>query len=447
MEDERRELSEQVALFRYGLIADLLHLEPGITLADKLQQKAQRDYAIPGSRRVRVAAETIRDWLKKYRRDGFDALRPKLRSDVGCCRTVPQSVSDLLCAIKEDRRDLTVKQVIECARTSGEVPQDLPLPASTVHRLLSAAGLMDKRPDEPTDKDRRRFAFEKAGQLWMSDVMHGPAVPIDGKRKRKTYLIAFIDDATRVLPHAAFAFSENTEAFLPVFKTALMRRGLPLRLFVDNGAAFRSHQLCLVCAKLGVALIHGRPYAPQGRGKIERLFRTIRMQLLAALTAGDLANLEALNRRLWGYIEGEYHHSPHRGLGGQTPLDRWAASADEVRFLGPKVDLDDLFLWETKRKVQRDRTVSLKGTLYEVDASLVGQTVTLRYDPAHPGRPIQVVHDGCVVGKATVVDAYANCFVKRDRPSLTLSAHKKAEPPAHTLRLSVLNRNDDKENR
>ena len=121
----------------------------------------------------------------------------------------------------------------------------------------------------------------------MSDVMHGPKVS-DGRRRRKTFLIAFIDDATRVLPDfAAFDFSESTTAFLPVLKSALTRRGLPLRLYVDNGANYRSHQLALVCAKLGIALIHARPWQPAGKGKIERFtrFRTLRAAWLERLDA------------------------------------------------------------------------------------------------------------------------------------------------------------------
>ena len=115
-----------------------------------------------------------------------------------------------------------------------------------MHRLLSREGLLDKHPGEPVATDRRRFAFRYAGECWQSDVMHGPKVR-DGRTRRKTYLIAFLDDATRAIPFAAFAFSENTTAFLPVFKNALIRRGCPMRLFVDNGANYRSQQLALVC--------------------------------------------------------------------------------------------------------------------------------------------------------------------------------------------------------
>ena len=295
--------------------------------------------------------------------------------------------------------------------------------------------------DQPDARDRRRFAFERAGQLWMSDVMHGPSVYVAGKTKRKTYLIAFIDDATRVIPYAAFALAENTQAFLPVFKQALLRRGLAERLYCDNGANYRSQQLALVCAKLGVALIHARPYQPQGKGKIERWFKSVRGQLLTRLTPDDTRTLETLNRRLWAWVEGEYHHSPHQGLGGDTPLERWAQTATAVRFPEPDLDLDDLFLFEATRKVQKDRTVSLNGLIYEVDAALVGERVLLRYDPAAAaaGAPVQVCHDGQPRQQAAPVDLYANCFVKRQRPTATLSTDTPApEPPPSALNLRQL---------
>jgi transposase InsO family protein len=327
------------------------------------------------------------------------------------------------------------------------------LAPSTVHRLLSRAGLMDKTPGEgESGLDRRRFAFAHPGQLWMSDVMHGPTVALPGSRtRRKTYLIAFLDDATRVVPYCAFAMSENTQAFLPIFKQALLRRGLPQRLYVDNGANYRSQQLALVCARLGVALIHARPYQPQGKGKQERFFRTARSQLLANLNAADTDSLEALNRRLWAWVEAEYHHNPHRGLDGQTPLDRWAMSEQPPRLLDPKLDLDALFLFETKRRVQRDRTVSLNGTLFEVDAALVGQTLTLRHDPSAPAsRGIEVWHEGRFVERARALDAYANCFVRRNRPTQGIEADTPAPAPRSpglSLRDLRGHKPDDKEQR
>lgn len=244
MQDPDNDHRHAVALFRYGLIADLVRLEPGAKgLYARIETKAAGQYTIPGSSRTRVAAETIRDWLKRYRRGGFDALLPKPRADRGRSRSLPARVVEVLLATKEGNRALSVQLVIREARQHPDVPEALPLPASTVHRLLARHGLMDNPRGDNRDNDRRRFAFERAGQLWMSDVMHGPSVRIGDRRKRKSYLIAFIDDATRVIPYSAFTLSENTRTFLPVLKQALLRRGLPERLYVDNGANYRSRHL------------------------------------------------------------------------------------------------------------------------------------------------------------------------------------------------------------
>lgn len=417
-EAERR---QQVGLFRYGVIADLIHIERGQRgLYAKLREKAAREWDIPSSRRRKVEVETLRGWLADYRRGGFEALVPKARGDRGAARAIPQEIADRLCEVKEQHRDYSVTLVIEEVKAAvGQLPEGVVLAPSTVHRLLSRAGLMEKKPSEPSTKDRRRFAFEKAGELWMSDVMHGPAISVSG-RQRKAYLVALIDDATRLVPFAAFLLAENVVAFLTVLEQAIRRRGIPKRLYVDNGAAFRAHHLSLVCAKLGITLIHARPYQPQGKGKMERWFRTVRLQLLPTLQPEDKTSLEALNRRLWAWVEGEYHRSPHRGLEGDTPADRWAACSDEVRL--PSGDLSELFLFEQKRRVQADRTVSLDSVAYEVDATLVGETVTLRYDPARPReqRNVQVWHQGKRIELARRVNAYANCFVRRDHATKTL---------------------------
>ena len=420
---------QTVALFRYGLIAEFVQLPPNSPgLYAKLQAKAELTYVIPGSARTRVAAETLRDWLKSYRRGGFDALLPQLRADRGRSRALPPLVADRLLSLKEELPQLSIPQLIRVAIQRGIAAA--PLARATVHRLFSRAGLMRKTA-EPSGQDRRRFAFAHAGELWMSDVMHGPTVAIGERGQRhKAYLIAFLDDATRVIPYAAFALAENTKAFLPIFKQALLRRGKPTRLYVDNGANYRSQHLALVCAKLGIALIHSRPHQPEGRGKQERWFRTVRAQFLTRLTPADTESLEALNRCLWTWIEAEYHSTPHAGLEGRTPLDQWSLCADQVKRFDLGLDLDALFLFATRRRVQRDRTVSLNGTVFEVDTALVGQTVTLRFDPsAPPSRGVEVWHENTFIARATPLDAYANCFVRRNRPAHTLETDTPAPAP------------------
>jgi transposase InsO family protein len=189
-------------------------------------------------------------------------LLPKPRTDRGRSRALPPEVAERLIALKEASPELSIPQLLRVAIERGIASDPQTLPRATVHRLFSRAGLMTKTAPG-VEQDRRRFAFAHAGELWMSDVMHGPTVATGERgQRRKAYLIAFLDDATRVIPHAAFAFAENTTAFLPIFKQALLRRGKPARLYVDNGANYRSQHLALVCAKLGITLIHSRPHQP-----------------------------------------------------------------------------------------------------------------------------------------------------------------------------------------
>lgn len=444
------DLSERVAVFRHGLISRLL--TPDLSAEDRrreLRRITDSEHSIPGSTRTRIAEGTVRDWMRAYRVGGFDALRPRRRSDEGSPRSLEPAVAERLLELKEADPTRTIRECITLVRGESLVDTTTVLAHSTVHRLFVRHGLNKgntHRPDRGVD--RRRFAFRDAGQLWMSDVLHGPSVIGEGdaRRRRKTYLIAFIDDATRVIPYAEFAFSESTSRFLPVMKKALLRRGLPERLYVDNGAAYRSHHLSLVCAKLGIALIHAKPRSPQGKGKIERFFRTVRAQLLARLQPDDTASLESLNRRLGAWIEGEYHHNPHRGLEGATPLERWAASADAVRYPDPDTELDELFLFEAKRKVQSDRTVSLDGRLYEVDACLIGERVSLRYDPSRPEGAVTVVHEGKTIERARLVDLYANCFVKRHRSTGALQTDQAATAPTSGLTMRELDQSNTNDN-
>lgn len=169
------------------------------------------------------------------------------------------------------------------------------------------------------------------------------------------------------------------------------------------------------------------------------------MRFLPLLSTADVQSLDVLNCKLWAWIEGEYHRAPHRGLGGETPLDRWARASDDVRYVPPDLDLDDLMLWEEKRRVQKDRTVSLHGVVYEVDAALVGSIVSLRFDPARVRKFVQVCKDGAPIAEAKPVDLYANCFVRRDHPSRTLVADAPAPAPRAGVRLAELRKRNDRD--
>ena len=243
------------AMFRYRVIAPLLDLAGPARMAE-VRRLAAKPWVIPGTGRTRIAEGTILHWLRNWRSGGLDALKPRPRSDRGRSRRLTAEAAELLISIRREHPGLSVKDAVARAeRTDGFAD---PVSLSAAYRLFRAEGLMNP---QQAPQDLRRFAHPHAGDLWQSDVMHGPKCG-DGRRRRKTCMIVMIDDATRLVPWSAFAFSEGINDFLPVFRQALLRRGIPRKLLADNGSAYRSRRLDLVCARLGIALIHSRPYHP-----------------------------------------------------------------------------------------------------------------------------------------------------------------------------------------
>jgi len=384
------ELRESVALFRFGVIHDLVTrpLAPGEKERFLAQIEAQ-EWSIPGTTRTRVGRSTARDWADSYQAAGFESLKPRRRSDLGTSRAIPEPVQDLLLALRAERPKASEKSLIRAARLSGEVDPEVRLAPSTVNRLLQAHGATVKPDTSSGEPDALAFTHAHANDLWVADVMHGPRLLCAGSadpRGSKTYLIAFLDDASRTVPYAAFYPSENAACFQEAFKQALLRRGIPRRLYVDNGSAFRTHHLRVMCATLNIALIHSRPYRPRGRGKVERYFRTVRTGFLPHLDPQMLGGLAPLNRVFWAWLESEYHQTPHRGLTGQTPLDRFLD--DEALIRNAPEDLEALMRMKVTRRVARDRTVRLRSRLYEAPDGYAGERIEVLFDPYDPRRPV-----------------------------------------------------------
>jgi len=188
------------------------------------------------------------------------------------------------------------------------------LKRSSVYRLLLSHQL--SRPiGTPQLKELRRFEADYPGDIVYGDVMHGPKVVVDG-RTQKSYLVTLLDDKSRLILHSAFCPGETALDIEYVLKQALLRRGLPKRFVIDNGAAYRAHSLQGICARLSINLIYCRPYAPEGKGKLERWHRTLRDQFLSELPAHNILSLEKINSLLWAWIDQLYHPEPHSGLAG-----------------------------------------------------------------------------------------------------------------------------------
>jgi len=300
--------------------------------------------------------------------------------------------------------------------SAGIVPQDT-LSRSSLHRLLHQHGLSRVSGSASLVEEKRSFVAAHANSIWYGDVMHGPRVPVRG-RLAKTYLVSLFDDASRLVAHSAFCPGETALDIEGVLKQALLKRGLPRKLVVDNGAAYRAQTLQGVCARLGIHLIHCRPYAPEGKGKLERWHRTCRDQFLSELDARFISSLEDLNARLWAWLEQVYHHAPHAGLEGMTPLARYQKDLPQIRTLGTlALQLDALFLHRVSRFVRKDGTVSFEGRRFEVPFELSGKTVRLVVDP-HAGGVVGVEDEnGATLGKATPLDALANLDRPRRKPA------------------------------
>ena len=410
MTDKER---EDVALFRFGVISDLVgasRLDHG-EFGRLVEQKSRHRWNIPGSGRTRLSASTIRRWVALYEKSDrqLNALLPATRSDLGRSRRVDEDTVLGLVKLRKAKPGLPVARLITEMVAKGLVSPGYTLRLSTAYRLLKQAGLSGRPGADPVD--RRRFEAEFPNDIWQSDVMHGPQVLVDGKR-RKSYLIAFLDDHSRLIPHGSFYLSENLASWLTAFRSALATRGLPRKLYVDNGAAFRSRHLEKVCACLGIALTHTPPYTPQGRGKIERFFRTVRSQFLAT---GTGQTLEKLNQGFSAWLQQDYHQRPHSAT-GQSPLERFSHHLELIR--RPPTDLDDHFRKEVRRRVTKDRTVSIEGRLFEAPTRLIGEQITLLYHDQTPER-VEIFRGGCPEGFLIPLDPYINCQVARDKAPST----------------------------
>lgn len=428
------ELRERIAVFRHGVIRDLVAgpLAPG-EKERLLAEITERDWTIPGTSRRRVGRSTARDWMTLYERAGFEGLKPARRGDVGSSRTIPPEVQEMLLELRKARPAASTDSLIRAVLLALGEAAPPRLSRSTVYRFLAANAPARQRQATGGEPDARAFTYEHPGDLWVADVMHGPRLVVQGRRKRpRTYLHAFLDDATRVVPFAAFYRAENAACFTDAFKQALLRRGLPRRLYCDNGAAYRTQHLQVVCATLNVALIHSRPYRPRGRGKIERFFRHVRSSFLPHVTPEMLADLGALNRVFWAWLEGEYHQTPHRGLDGKTPMERFLADQDHVRPAPEEVE--QLLRMKVTRRVGRDRTVRLEGRLYEAPDGWAGEKVEILYDPYDPLAPVAMRSPGASEEiRLRLADLTANARL----PRATETAEE-AEPEPATTGISYL---------
>lgn len=411
-----------MALLRLSVLGSLAsreHLNRG-ELKAIIKNLAQQTYHIPNSKRVHLSEKTIERWYYLWKKKGIDGLNSATRSDKNTCQ-LSAEIQDAIIACKKDNAARSIQTIIDYLEITGKVKKG-ELSRSTVHRLLKNHRL-SKREIAPVEKiERRAFESQFAGDLWYSDVMHGPSIQTPEGR-RKVYLVTVMDDASRLICHSAFCLDETAVSIEFVLKEALLKRGLPKKLLIDNGPAYRSESLQNVCARLKIRLIYSKPYEPQSKGKLERWHLTARGQLLNEIDFQSIHSLDELNARLWVWVEKKYHQTPHSSLidpdtlNNQTPLERFQRDLLKIQPLGEIAKkLDDYFYHRIKRTIKKDATLSFEGKTFEVPFELVGETVYLVVD-APAGTPKYVESlDHEWLGHVHPLDKLANNERTRNRP-------------------------------
>lgn len=368
-------------LARYAAVSWIEQaVESGMLLQEALGRGSERMW---GGRYF--APSTLEEWYYRCRRSGFAALRRACRKDRGRLRALSADAQEALLKLRRAHPQLTVVQLIKELLKTGTLQPGC-YSRSSVYRFLAGCGLDRQSLRQgsalvPGAGPSKAFESPVVNDLWMADMAFGPTLRLPARRVVRTRLFALIDDCSRLCAHGQYYASEQLACFLHALRQGVQRRGLPRRLYTDNGSVFVSRHLRQICAQLDIRLLHARPGHAWAKGKIERFFKTVQMDFEASLVLHPVAHLEELNERFFGWLEGTYQQRPHQGLQGKSPAARFASGSPPLRASPSAQELQRLFLLKITRRVRKDATFSLHNRLWEVPAALRGQQITIRYDP------------------------------------------------------------------
>ena len=401
----------EVALRRFAAVSFIEQkLREGFGIIEVLRLAALRPW--PDENGSYYAARTLEDYWYAWKSGGFAALRPKSRADEGAFRKVPAEVGEWLLSQVSQYPQIPLKVLYLRWKESGKQLPSL----RTVYRFLRTRGYdaASLRRGRLENGPTKAFEAPFVNDLWMADFSPGPKLNLQGKAL-STQLCLILDDHSRLIVSGAYYPAADTPAFHHALKEAVQRRGVPYRLYTDLGKPFTNKHTQIVCANLGIRLLHAKPYAAWSKGKIERCFYTLQQgfESTLALPANHALNLADLNEKLSRWIQTVYHLRPHSST-RISPQLRFAQAADTLRQLDSGLDLEALFFTRISRTVRKDGTVRIEAKLYEVDLSLRGLRVELRFDP-YSMRRIEVYHRGKACGLARLADLHLNSHLEGGR--------------------------------
>ena len=390
-------------------ILGAIEMAEGESIRERIKNTAKLTFTDEEGNLRRFTWRTISTWYYRYKNHGVTGVSIKDRSDKGKTRKI--SPEELMEAINQVRPYFmnghhTRFDIYRMCIEKGILTKDQLAP-TTYYRFIREYDLLNDDIDH--NKKRLAFAMAHANELWQGDTMFGPHILNQDGKPVQTKLIAFIDDASRVICHAQFFFNENIDALITALKAAFYKRGIPKQLYVDNGSIYLSQEISLICARVGCILRHTPVRDGASKGKIERFFRTLRDRFLSRRL--DLSSLDVVNKQLTQWIEGEYNSSTHSAI-GITPINRFALDMKFIKFLSPSEANDELFFTEEKRTVKKDNTFSFKNIRYEPPADLRNKQITVRFDRNRLDRII-VYYKNHRMGEAQKLDQIANSKIRR----------------------------------
>lgn len=328
----------EVGLFRYSLIREAA--DPNISKAARgalVRAIAATTHIGPGGEVIRVGRSTADHWIRLWRSGGFEALKPAPRARVP---RVPAEILELAEALKREAPARTAAHIVRILTVSlGAAPSE-----RTIQRHFARIGLT-RRSLSTAQVAFGRFEASRPNELWVGDALHGPVIG-----RHKAILFAFLDDHSRAFTGYRWVTAEDTVRAEAAFRAGICARGLPGAVYLDNGSPFVCAQLLRACACLGIAMIHSRPGRPEGRGKIERVFRTVREQFLVEVAHAEIPDMARLNQAFTAWVETVYHRAVHSET-NMTPAERFATGGTP-RYPSPEA-LHEAFLWSETRTVTK----------------------------------------------------------------------------------------------
>lgn len=393
------------ALFRFGLIAPAINKTHEFNTNNEYFRDISLKKHVFNGKEYEFSISSLKNWYYKYQKEGFNSLNNKKRSDYKSSHKLNNDTINRIITLREQYPNISgtaiYKKLIQEQYINS---QDVSL--NTLLRFIKSNNL---KASQVMTIERRMFECENINECWQSDTSDGPYIMIDNKKYR-TKLIMFIDDKSRLIMGFDFFLNDTAINMQSVFKNAIKTYGKPKKLFVDNGGPYANKQLSLICASLGIELIHAKPYSPESKAKIERSFRTIKDGWMRCTDWNEFGTLEDVRKSLATFLYNEYINKVHSST-NETPNERWHNEYSKVSFLKEEY-IDESFLHRVIRKVRQDRTVKIDNTFYEVPFKYVGQSIELRYDPIVTNH-VFIFEDNKKIETVKPVDKVSNSKSKR----------------------------------